>query len=388
MSKNSQKDILIVDDILTNVQLLKDVLVERGYKVRAAINGKTALMLSRAKPPDLILLDIQMPEMNGYETCEELKKDEKTKDIPVIFVSALNEVFDKIKGFRLGAVDYVSKPIEIEEVLARVNTHLEIRRLQKNLHEKNVQLTGMNHEKDELMNILAHDIRTPLSTILMTVDLVLFSLNSVTDEQQNPVDRLQDIKIAVKRIDGILNSLLDAKRIESGELVVQQHPVMLIPKIKSVISENSTALEFKNITVKTNLSPDADRVSADPGFVQQVLSNLFSNAIKYSPKNSTVTISLYEHKNSVRLGVQDQGLGLTSEDKNKLFGKFTRLSAKPTAGERSVGLGLYIVKKLVESMNAKVWAESEGKGKGSTFLVEFPKDVSSKSDSCANDQPR
>ena len=371
MSDNRQEDILIVDDNLTNVELLKKVLLERGYKVRAATNGQTALMLSRAKQPDLILLDIQMLGMNGYETCQELKKDEKTKDIPIIFISALNEVFDKVKGFRSGAVDYITKPIEIEEVLARVATHLQIQRLQNDLRRKNAQLEAMNHEKDELMGIVAHDIRNPLAVILMSVGITARELAG--SKLEKSIDRLDHVKTSVKRINSILNSLLDVNKIESGDFTLIKKPIALIPKIESVIVEHHPFLEAKNLTLKKEIPSRLSLVLADANLLNQVLANLLSNAIKYSPERSTITIRLKETDIHVSIEIEDQGLGLTDDDKTKLFGKFMRLSAKPTGGEDSVGLGLYIVKKLVDGMDGKIWAKSEGKEKGSTFILEFPK---------------
>jgi len=248
---------------------------------------------------------------------------------------------------------------------------LQIQRLQNDLRRKNAELEAMNHEKDELMGIVAHDIRNPLAVILMSVGITARELAG--SKLEKSIDRLNQVKTSANRINSILTSLLDVNKIESGDFTYTREPTALIPKVEIVITEHRPFLQAKKITLIKEIPSKLSSVLADANLLHQVLANLLSNAIKYSPEKSKITVRMLETDFNVCIEIEDQGLGLSDDDKTKLFGKFMRLSAKPTGGENSVGLGLYIVKKLVDGMDGKVWAKSEGKDKGSTFILEFPK---------------
>ena len=170
----SEPSILVVDDNAANVQLLVGMLKDRGYKVRAALSGKLAIQAVQNNPPDLILLDVNMPEMNGYEVCERLKSDESTRDIPIIFVSALHETLDKVKAFGVGGVDYITKPFQFQEVEARVRTHLELCRQRREIRESYARLRQLEKLRDDLVHMIAHDLRNPLTAVSGYLDLVAF----------------------------------------------------------------------------------------------------------------------------------------------------------------------------------------------------------------------
>ena len=173
LSREDVPNVIVVDDTPANLQLLTGMLKERGYKVRPVPSGKLALQAAKNDPPDLILLDIMMPEMDGYEVCERLKADEKLREIPVIFISALNETMDKVRAFGVGGVDYVTKPFQFEEVDARVRTHLELQRQRRKLKENYEQLRRLEELRDNLVHMIVHDLRNPLTGISGFLDLAL-----------------------------------------------------------------------------------------------------------------------------------------------------------------------------------------------------------------------
>jgi signal transduction histidine kinase len=354
-------EILVVDDIEANRSLLQETLEPKGYEVLLASNGESALEIARSVIPAALLLDVNMPGMNGFETCKALKQCAATRHIPVIFITANDGTEDIVAGFEAGGVDYVTKPFKAQEVLTRLATHLQISRLNRALVEK-------NNEKNEFMGIVAHDLRNPLGAIKGFAELIV-------EDPQMPRAELEDfgrrIADAAARMVEMVQKLLDTNRIERGEMKLNLTPTDLVALVSSVVeTHRSRATAKQQLLQLKNEAPPAN-VLVDPSVMVQVLENLVSNAVKYSPTGKTIFVRLKQEAGAIRVEVQDEGPGLTAEDQKKLFGKFARLSAKPTGGENATGLGLSIVKKMVEAMNGKVWCESEP-GKGATFIVELP----------------
>ena len=364
--------ILVVDDISKNLQVVGTLLRKEGYRIVPATSGAQALERVRAEAPDLILLDLMMPEMDGLEVCRRLKAEPLTQPIPVIFLTASNEMEHLVQGFEVGAVDYVTKPFNPPELLARVRTHLELKHARERLRE-------MNDEKNEFMGIAAHDLRNPLGAILGYSEMVLEEMEALRSSTDAAVGRAageasqctERIRDTSRRMAGMVQNLLDANRIERGEMVLALAPTDLAPTLNQVIETQRPHAMAKEQTIQLQTETAPVMVQVDPGVALQVIENLISNAVKYSPPGKVITVRLQRHAQAVRVEVQDQGPGLSAEDQKKLFGKFARLSAKPTGGEHSTGLGLSIVKKMVEAMHGKVWCESEP-GKGATFIVELP----------------
>jgi two-component system, sensor histidine kinase and response regulator len=354
--------VLVVDDVPKNLQVVGTMLRTAGYSIMPATSGAKALEGVRVQLPDLVLLDLMMPEMDGLEVCRRLKADPATRAIPVIFLTASNEMEHLVRGFEAGAVDYVTKPFNPPELLARVRTHIELKQARERLRE-------MNNEKDEFMGIAAHDLRNPLNVIkgyteMMIEDAEAMNLREMEDTGRRVLE-------ATTRMAEMVQNLLDANRIERGELKLDLQPTDLVPVIAAVIDAQRPRATAKQQTLHLETDPAAATVLADRGVAVQVLENLVSNAVKYSPAGKDIFIRLASVPGGVRCEVRDEGPGLSAEDQKKLFGKFARLSSKPTGGEHSTGLGLSIVKKMVEAMNGKVWCESE-LGKGATFFVELP----------------
>jgi two-component system sensor histidine kinase/response regulator len=364
--------ILVVDDITKNLQVVGTVLRNQGYEVMPAASGADALKCARGQLPDLILLDLMMPEMDGLEVCRQLKADPATMQIPVVYLTASNEMEHLVQGFEVGAVDYVTKPFNPPELLARVRTHLELKHARERLRE-------MNDEKNEFMGIAAHDLRNPLGAITGYAEIILEEGGSLLDsspealarsvkEVNDCASRIQDTS---KRMAEMLQNLLDANRIERGEMQLHMAPIDLAASVAAVLETQRPRAVAKQQTLHWQNEAGPLSVLADATVLTQVIENLVSNAVKYSPTGKNIYVRVRRSPEGMRCEVQDEGQGLSAQDQKKLFGKFARLSAKPTGGEHSTGLGLSIVKKLVEAMNGKVWCESE-LGKGATFIVEFP----------------
>jgi len=352
--------VLVVDDIPKNLQVVGTVLRNAGYSIMPATSGTEALEGVRAQLPDLILLDLMMPEMDGLEVCRRLKADPLTRHLPVIFLTASNEMEHLVQGFEMGAVDYVTKPFNTAELLARVRTHLELKHARQRLRE-------MNDEKNEFMGIAAHDLRSPLNVIKGYAEMLL------EDDtlEAGHADTIRRMHSAAGRMVGMVQNLLDVNRIERGEMTINLEPTEWGALIATVVEAQRPHASAKQQTIHLERATQAPTVLMDAQVMVQVLENLVSNAVKYSPAGKQIFVSLRQLPTAVRCEVRDEGPGISAEDQTKLFGKFARLSAKPTGGENSTGLGLSIVKRMVEAMAGKVWCESEP-GRGATFIVEFP----------------
>jgi signal transduction histidine kinase len=359
--------VLVVDDIAKNLQVVGTMLRNAGYAIMPATSGAKALEGVRVQLPDLILLDLMMPEMDGLEVCRHLKADALTQAIPVIFLTASNEMEHLVKGFEMGAVDYVTKPFNPPELLARVRTHLELKHARDTIVRYGQELSRLNEEKNEFMGIAAHDLRSPLNAVKGYSEMVLED-PALGRENAELIKRIQE---AAARMAEMVQNLLDANRIERGEMQLHLASTDLATAVAAVLETQRPRAAAKQQTLYWENEAGALLVLADSTVLSQVIENLVSNAVKYSPPGRDIFVRLKKREKGVRVEVQDQGPGLSADDQKKLFGKFARLSSKPTGGEHSTGLGLSIVKKMVEAMNGKVWCESE-LGRGATFIVEFP----------------
>lgn len=358
-------DILIVDDNLNNLQVLRDMLSEHSYKVRAAPNGQTALMLANAKPPDLILLDIRMPEIDGYEVCKQLKNEEVTREIPVIFVSALDDVYDVVKGLQVGAVDYVTKPIRMEEVLARIKTHMTIRDLQRSLQYEIEERDKLIGELDAFAHTVAHDIANPISNVVLGLDLLQLNLTEreVLDEQSQ--DRINRIKKSGMQVTNIINELLLMAQIRKEDVATV--PVMMTDVLEDVRIRLAHMIESSRVElIGPTEWPSA--VGYAP-WLSEVWSNYLSNGIKYGGKPPRLELGATPQSDQmIRFWVRDNGPGISPEAQERLFTEFMRLDQSRAKG---YGLGLSIVKRIVNKLGGEAGVESE-LGQGSTFYFTLP----------------
>ena len=345
-------NILIVDDTPANLLLLVRMLTERGYHARPVLSGKLALEAARAEPPDLILLDITMPEMNGYEVCERLKADAALKEIPVIFISALNETVDKVKAFRVGAVDYVTKPFQFDEVYARVQTHLQLRRLEK--------------LRDDLTHMVIHDLTSPLSVIFYCLDMMKY------DEAENLSASTEKFvalaRHSAEELNNMIRSILDVNKMGAGEMKLRHEPCELDSLIRGVLATPQPLPENRTVTFDI---PEASlTVAADFGLIRRVLQNLLSNALRYTPAGGNVRIVVAPSSSEIRITIADAGPGIAPENHQRIFEKFGQVEDQNH--RLGTGLGLTFCKLAVEAHGGRIGVESEV-GQGCTFWFALPR---------------
>lgn len=377
--------ILIVDDMMENLQALRGRLRLKHYSLNEATSGSEALDYLRKcisdneHLPDLILLDVQMPEMDGFEVCRILKADESLREIPVIFITARSEMDFIVEGFNAGAVDYVIKPFHATELLTRVKTHLDLKFSRDALRKNNALLEKLNREKSEFMGIAAHDLKNPLATVRWLTD----SLKSGALPPEKSAETLENITLAVERMFRLVKNLLDVNAIEEAAVLsgsdnhddsplhLPSENINLVFAAADVLANYEAQAAQKSITTTfANNAPNATiRINAE--ILSQILDNLISNALKYSPRDTTVAVKVSGNADFAQVSVQDEGVGIASEEISRLFTKFGTLSAKPTGGEDSTGLGLFIVKKLTEAAGGSVHFAPADK-RGSIFRVQFP----------------
>jgi two-component system, sensor histidine kinase and response regulator len=365
-TKQTEQSILIVDDNPANVQLLSRMLKERGYKARVALSGKLALQAVRNNPPGLILLDINMPEMNGYEVCAELKADDTLKGIPVIFISALNETMDKVKAFGAGGVDYITKPFHFEEVEARVQTHLELCRQRHELQQSYARLAHVELMRDNLVHMIAHDLRNSFTAISGYFELIMLTDGKVLS--QKSVRYLKKGADSVSTLVGMINTMLDVSKMEAGAMKLNLAGFDLVAAAKGVLSD------MESLRGKTDLFLDCPVVSvdvkADREIIMRVIQNLIGNALKSVGTDGWVRVGIEPGERRVRVTVRDNGPGIPAEFRQKIFEKFGRVETGAGRGKYSTGLGLTFCKLAVEAHGGRIGVESEP-DKGSTFWFDL-----------------
>jgi two-component system, sensor histidine kinase and response regulator len=358
-----QPYIMIVDDNARNLQVLGNLLKEQGYRVLPARSGQQALAFAVQREVEIILLDIMMPEMNGFEVCEQLKSDEKTADIPVLFISALSDTEDKLKGFEVGGVDYITKPFQREEALARVKTHLTLRRQRRELSE-------INASKDKFFSIIAHDLRSPF------VALQLFSQNLVEDyEEMDDAERLEffgHMRASIQSTHRLLDNLLDWARAQTGRLPFEPAATRLRYLIEEnlvLFRENASS---KNVELVSEIPENSPPAFVDRRTTLTVVRNLISNAIKFTKPGGTVRVVLVETGDRLEIAVIDDGVGMDEETMKNLF-RIDKVSTRlGTNREKGSGLGLILCKEFVERNDGELRVES-APGEGTTFVVSLPK---------------
>ena len=366
--------LLVVDDTPAHLQLLSAMLLQRGYRVRTAAGGQLALQAVQQEKPDLILLDINMPDLNGYEVCERLKADAALREIPVLFISALGETRDKLKAFAAGGVDYVTKPFQFKEVAARVETHLRLRRLQLELEHRNRQLQEnldqlrkLETLRDNLTHMMVHDMRSPLVGITGNLEYLTPHCAALPAEDR---DSLRDATSSARRLIDMVSSLLDVSRLEAGKMPINHVLCDLRRLAQETVQRLSGFLQQHPVTIAA--SPAQVQVRGDNALIQRVLVNLLGNAAKFSPVDSPIQISFQAQPDSLKVMVCDSGPGIPSEYHVKIFEKFGQVEALRQNQLSSSGLGLTFCKLAVEAHGGGIGVES-APGHGSIFWFTLPR---------------
>jgi signal transduction histidine kinase len=420
--------LLVVDDNATNLGVLYDHLDAQGFRVLTARDGERALARARRARPDLILLDVMMPGIDGFETCRRLKAEASTQDIPVIFMTALANVEDKVQGFAAGAVDYVTKPLQQEEVLARITTHLRIRELTHRLQARNARLEQLTAElqdanaeilrfneelealvqqrtealqkayaqlelldrnKSEFIAVVSHELRTPLT--VFTGYAWILRRNAVIQEHAELKQMADAIHASSEQLKGILNAMVDIARIDNRTLELRFQPLSLADTLGQVTKGFDDALRERDLALDLDGLASLPPVQADGQELQKVFENLVSNAIKYTPDGGTISIMgevLADHdpprpQDCVQVTVADTGIGIDPQYHEAIFTKFYHTgnvdlhsSGRTKFKGGGPGLGLAIAKGIVEAHGGQIWVESAGYDEaacpGSQFHVILP----------------
>lgn len=418
--------VLVVEDSLTQCMLLQEDLTAQGFKVKTATDGLKALGAIKEEIPDIIVSDIEMPEMDGYELCKTVKQEAQLSQIPIILLTSLSDPREVIKAIVCRADAFLTKPYNINLLSSLIDDMILNRRgksenterkneiffqgkcyvlptqesttqitelllstyvsaVQKNkeleeahrnltlinqqIKEKNSELAQLNNLKNQFLSMAAHDLRNPLGAIQGYAELIIQKLNDqFPPDYRNILNRIRDTSTFMLNM---VNDLLDISVIESGQLKLDLKEINLHSFVQENVQINEKLAERKNIRINFTSSNDKTRIVGDPTRLEQVLNNLINNAIKFSHPESTIDVTIDDKPTEVVLSIADHGVGIEEKDKEHLFTTFSKLSKKGTAGEKSTGLGLAIAKKIVMEHKGRVWAESEY-GKGSTFFIALP----------------
>ncbi len=365
------RKILIVDDDRLNIRILGGILRAEGYVLGDASSGEQALATYEEFKPNLVLLDVMMPGIDGFETCRRIKSIYGEKSAPVIFITAKSESDDVVEGLGAGGADYLPKPFKPKEVLARIRSHLQNQLLAEQQQMLVEQLSKANSAKNRFLGMAAHDLRNPLASIRGLAEFL--REGAVGPLNADQLDLIETIHGASQQMLVMVNELLDVATIESGELKLHVEPLNVGDLVaRCTVMINMEAVKKKTTVVFEPPSP-AVVLPADSAKIKQVVDNLLSNAVKYSPPGSTIQarVVAQPETKSVSLSVRDQGPGIPDGERDKLFKDFSRLSIKPTGGEKSTGLGLAICRKIVEAHRGTIVAENQPGG-GCEFRVTLP----------------
>ncbi|MDY6785539.1 MAG: hybrid sensor histidine kinase/response regulator [Cyanobacteriota bacterium] len=418
-------DILIVDDTPDNLRLLSAMLQNQGYKVRKAMNGLRALQVVQTVAPDLILLDIFMPDLDGYEVCRHLKESPATRDIPVLFVSASDESLDKVLAFEVGGLDYITKPFDVREVLARVETHLKLRQLQLQLQLQNEQLSQevrdrvaaedalqclnreledrvrsrtaeletanaqlralevdlrasldkeqeLNQQKDEFLKNISHELRTPLNGILGNLRLVL---DELCDDREEELEMLQEADVSAVRLLGMVNNILDLANLTMKQVQASEQVVEVGGLLDKAIAPLQPQIQQKQLHLLRHDRDGSLSVRADPRHLERVFSHLLDNAVKFTPQGSiTITTSMKPNSDNpqAEIAIEDTGIGFDPQLQSQLGQAFVMMDGTRTRKHGGAGLGLAIAKELMQLMGGTISLVSAGPGCGTRALLSLP----------------
>jgi two-component system, sensor histidine kinase and response regulator len=364
--------ILIVDDVIENVEVLIRILNREGYEISIAQDGQSALDQVATARPDLILLDVMMPGgMDGFEVCERLKGNPATRDIPVIFVTALANTVYIIRGFEVGAVDFITKPFRAKEVMARVNTHLTIQRQKQEIHrlreQDRIYFQKLTEIKDDVMRMTSHDLKNPLNNVKTAVHLLRRHGQLDDDTGREYLDILE---ASAAQMQNLISGVLDLAKIETGQaLNLRQTP--LIPFLEENLRVFQLSAQDKDIVLIYEPPAREIDIYIDTERMAQVLQNLISNAIKYTSGGGKVTLRARIDDDIVRIDVADTGIGIPEDAIPHLFEKFYRVQNGEHLQIEGTGLGLSIVQSIVTQHHGEIKVES-ALGEGTTFSVCLP----------------
>lgn len=355
--------LLVVDDQESNIQVIGAALGQLGFEILPAAGGTQAFQRLAVRRPDLILLDLLMPEMDGFEVCRQIRANPEWAEIPVIFLSSADDKGLIVRALEGGGVDYITKPFNHAELVTRVRTHLALKRARDELKQ-------VAEDRDELLGILTHDLKNHLGGMDMSAQMLCDRTEAMADPKL--VLMAENISQSSRQMLAFVKEFL-ANASADHVLNLRTEPINLAEASARAVQQHQEAAKRKQLVLKIVLPPNGMNVQADGVALGQVLDNLLSNAIKFSPPGKQIRLTVCPPgARYVECQVQDEGPGFSADDKTRMFRRYGRLSARPTAGEPSTGLGLSIVKKLVLAMDGELACESTP-GNGAIFAFRLPR---------------
>jgi len=371
--------ILVVDDDPRNVRLMESILKSSGYPVLSASDGEQALEVIAKEHPDAVLLDVMMPRMSGLEVCQKLRGQYETRLLPIIMVTALNALEEKVQALEMGADDFLSKPVNRVEMLAKLRSILRVKSLHDEVEQTRLQLEAKNQElvrleqlKEKLMQMVVHDLKNPLSGIVGNLQLMeLQGPGMPADAFRQILDRTQE---GARQLMGLILNILDVARMEEEKLVLRRRPLMPSALLGNCVRQEEGPSQKRGVKLIVQMEGEPEEVEADPELTGRVLANLLSNALKHTPPGGQVQMGAKDDGDRVKFWVRDNGEGIPAEILPRVFDKFMvgPEASDPSASVYGTGLGLTFCKMAVEAHGGSIWAESEP-GEGSIFTFTLPK---------------
>lgn len=365
----SEYKILIVDDVMSNVLLLKTLLGNEKFEIATASHGAQALEMMDTEHPDLVLLDVMMPGMDGFEVAARLKANPATAGVPIIFLTALNSTTDIVKGFKAGASDFISKPFNREELIIRVYHQISLVAAKRIILSKTEELKRTIAGRDKLYSVIAHDLRSPMGSIKMVLNMLILNL-PVEKIGQEMYDLLATANQTTENVFSLLDNLLKWTKSQTGKLSVVYQDFDLTSVADSVIEIFNMVAGIKKITIEED-KPAEMVVKGDIDMIKTVIRNLLSNAIKFSNAGSKVQVKVTEKDGFAIVSVRDYGCGIDEESQKKLLRTDIHFTTFGTNNEEGSGLGLLLCQDFVSKNGGKLWFESK-KGEGSLFSFSIP----------------
>lgn len=360
--------LLVVDDVQTNVLLLKALLSKDGYGILVANNGQEALEVIRNENPDLILLDVMMPGMDGFEVAERLKSEEYRCEIPIIFLTALDDTQSIVNGFKLGAGDFISKPFRKEELMVRIKHQLSLVAARRIIEEKNEELRKTIAGRDKMYSVIAHDLRSPMASMKMLLNTIMMS---VEKDKIDPdiFDMLEMSNKTSEEVFSLLDNLLKWTKSQLGKLTVIPQKLDISGLADGVVEVMNSVAEVKHIKL-IRTDHESFFVYVDIEMIKSVLRNLISNAVKFSNPDSEIKVGIKAEDGKVIVSVTDSGKGIKKEDQHKLLKDSTHFTTYGTNSEEGSGLGLLLCRDFARKNGGELWFESE-ENLGSVFSFSF-----------------
>lgn len=369
--KGTKGTILVVDDSPETLRVMCSFLKTLGYSPRPAPSGAVALEFARTHPPDLVLLDVAMEAMDGFDTCRALKSLDGMEDVPILFVTILDETFNKIEAFSMGAVDYITKPVHMEELAARVENHLRMSQLRRSLEQRNqelsertAQLELLRRQQDTYTHMVVHDLRSPLAGIEMNLS-VIENLISDAERKKDVSFLLKEMQTGLTRARELIDTVLLVNRLETATPDLTLTVVDLGKLAEDIIAQSPWLRERHQVTVQASTT---DTAVCDVSLIRRVIENIMSNAARHTPPGKKITLGVKQSAASILVSIDDEGPGIPLERRLVVFEKFHRASSGHAQG---FGLGLFFCKLAIEAHKGQIWIEN-GRLGGARFCFTLP----------------